>query len=568
MNCEMAEKYLSAYLDDMLDPQLHEEVEAHLESCAVCSEVVAEYRRFDTLLSETPRFSPPPELRDRIFNSPEMAAILRQEAGANEAPAQAPATRPRRSPTRGSPPRWTRIALQSAAVIAIIVGSALLFKQGFFHFGTTTTGHTSTPAIEGPTQAPPAPLGAGSRVVYEHGGELWSGPEDGPGLGQQLNPANIPVSTIWSVSPGGKLVAYAEAGTGRIHIIRSDGQEDMVTSSFSAICRDNTLCTDYPPSLVWSPNSRYIAYQSSDGTLHLLTVAGASDQAVSAGQQGIVTSLLWSSDSQQLAFVGVNGQAESIWSFDPARGSLKQVSASPASANSAATIRDIYWLADTQLPTLTWTTWVPSTQSLTGIFARELGGGSPVERLTPAGLRLTGAGFTPRQGGVWLVAAINQGGTPEIGTVAVSHPGLQITNATPQITTTGVYWSPLGDTAALVTSTGQMFLATDNGALLSASELNNVTGAPVWSADGSNLATPLNIGIINLDIVAGNPTGVHRLLPSLATPASVTMLWSPDGRDIAIATPSGIFLTSADGKNTKQVDAQTATGLLGWSLSG
>ena len=95
MNCEMAEKYLSAYLDDMLDPQLHEEVAAHLESCAVCSEVVAEYRRFDTLLSETPRVSPPPELRDRIFSSPEMAAILRQEAGASEAPAQAPATRPR-----------------------------------------------------------------------------------------------------------------------------------------------------------------------------------------------------------------------------------------------------------------------------------------------------------------------------------------------------------------------------------------------------------------------------------------------------------------------------------------
>ena len=97
MNCEKAEKYLSAYLDDMLDPQLREEIAAHLESCALCSEVVAEYRRFDTLLSETPKLSPPPELRDRIFNSPEMAAILRQEAGASLASAQAPAAGSRRS---------------------------------------------------------------------------------------------------------------------------------------------------------------------------------------------------------------------------------------------------------------------------------------------------------------------------------------------------------------------------------------------------------------------------------------------------------------------------------------
>ena len=79
MNCEMAEKNLSAYLDDMLDPQLHQEVAAHLESCAICSEVVAEYRRFDALLAETPRVSPPPELRDRIFSSPELAAAVRQQ---------------------------------------------------------------------------------------------------------------------------------------------------------------------------------------------------------------------------------------------------------------------------------------------------------------------------------------------------------------------------------------------------------------------------------------------------------------------------------------------------------
>src|SRR5690242_14712097 len=77
MTCEKAEEFLSAYLDDMLAPPLREEVRAHVETCAHCSELAADYRRFDLLLAAAPRVAPPAELHDRIFDSPKFAALLR-----------------------------------------------------------------------------------------------------------------------------------------------------------------------------------------------------------------------------------------------------------------------------------------------------------------------------------------------------------------------------------------------------------------------------------------------------------------------------------------------------------
>ena len=569
MNCEMAEKNLSAYLDDMLDPQLHQEVAAHLESCAICSEVVAEYRRFDTLLAETPRVSPPPELRDRIFSSPELAAAVRQQAESSDsATSPAPVPRAGRSPRRGSPPRWTRIALQSAAVFAIIVGSALLFKQGFFHSSAATTGHTSTPVVGNITPTG-VPLAAGNRVIYEHGGALWSAPESGPEIGQQLTPASMQVSTFWSVSPDGGLVAYAETGTGRIHIIRSDGQSDIAFSSFSVLCTTGALCADHTPTLSWSPDGRYIAYQSIDGTLHVVNADGTNDRSLTSGKQGIATSPLWSSDGRQLAFVEVAATGESIFSFDFSSSRLIQVAASVDPVNSAAIVQKMFWLPDKGHPALTWTAWDTTSQSLKGIFTSSLVGNVTVARLTPANLQLTAAGFTPTQGnGIWLLAATNQNGAPEIATVAAGQSGLSITNGAPGVVISGIYWSPVGGSAAVVTSNGQMFLTTNDGASLQEPPLGGVTGTPVWSPDGIHLAILVDQLIFSLSVDNGSFTQPIRLLPAVQTPATVTMLWSPDSLDIAIATLSGTYLTSSDGKLTKQIDAQNATGLFVWSYAG
>ena len=81
MNCEQVEEQLSAYLDNMLvlgetetaasADQLHADITVHLQGCLRCSNIIADYRRNDTLLSEMPRISPFPALRNRIFSSPE-----------------------------------------------------------------------------------------------------------------------------------------------------------------------------------------------------------------------------------------------------------------------------------------------------------------------------------------------------------------------------------------------------------------------------------------------------------------------------------------------------------------
>jgi WD40 repeat protein len=578
MNCEKAENNLSAYLDDMLDPQLREEVAAHLESCASCSEVVAEYRRYDILLRDTPRVSPSPELRDRIFGSPQYAAILRREDKAGDGSSGVPQPRPHQSP-----PRWTRVALQSAAVLAIIIGSALLFKQGFFHSSPTTTGHTSTPIIGNNQQT--APLPAGNRIVYERNGALWSAPETGPGVGQQLTPISIQVGNIWSVSPDGQLVAYIEASLGRIHVIRADRLNDVALASYSALC-SNSSCTVHP-TLVWSPDGKYLAYLSIDGTLHVVNADGALDRIVVISEQGVTTSLLWSSDSLRLAFVRVNGSLESIWNYNlNGSAAATQVAASVDPANGAASVEELFWLNNPNQPTLTWVSWQKSTGSVTGIFSADVLGSPAVQRLTPANAKLTAAGFNSLEGtGTWLVGITDETGAPEIATVEGSRSGLVITNAnfvsafssmigTGTIgTINGIYWSPIGDTVAVVTTTGQMALARNNGASLSPIFSSNVTGAPAWSPDGTHLATPLSFGVMSLDITSGSlntfQPSLHRLLPSVPALITATMLWSPNGLDIAITSPSGTYLTSSDGKSfIKQVDTATAIGPFAWSHSG
>ncbi|GCE27909.1 hypothetical protein KDA_33930 [Dictyobacter alpinus] len=58
MNCEQVKDLLSPYLDDQLTVQERQSVASHLQICEMCCTILTDYRRFDALLSQLPRFAP------------------------------------------------------------------------------------------------------------------------------------------------------------------------------------------------------------------------------------------------------------------------------------------------------------------------------------------------------------------------------------------------------------------------------------------------------------------------------------------------------------------------------
>jgi hypothetical protein len=76
MNCELVKALLHAYLDNELALDGRQGVTSHLQSCAACSTLLADFRRFDELLSRLPHAEPRPSLRDRIFSSTEYKNLI------------------------------------------------------------------------------------------------------------------------------------------------------------------------------------------------------------------------------------------------------------------------------------------------------------------------------------------------------------------------------------------------------------------------------------------------------------------------------------------------------------
>ena len=58
MNCEMAQRKLSAYLDGELDAALHQELAGHLRQCPGCREELEELGGVDILLRSLPQYHP------------------------------------------------------------------------------------------------------------------------------------------------------------------------------------------------------------------------------------------------------------------------------------------------------------------------------------------------------------------------------------------------------------------------------------------------------------------------------------------------------------------------------
>ncbi len=71
MNCEQVKELLSMYLDNELAAEDRQSVACHLHFCTNCNAVLADFRRFDALLSHLPLVEPQRSLEEKIFSSTE-----------------------------------------------------------------------------------------------------------------------------------------------------------------------------------------------------------------------------------------------------------------------------------------------------------------------------------------------------------------------------------------------------------------------------------------------------------------------------------------------------------------
>lgn len=558
MNCEQAEDILSAYLDNILETPQRGEVESHLAQCAACTETLAEYRRYDGLLRVAPRTAAPEHLRARIFESEEYKRLLRELDRDSDGDRNTPAASPGR---RRGPATWPQRGLQIAAALALVLGSALLVTQGLLHSSPSSRrGQPIT--ISGNGQQ--APLAAGNRVVYQRAGILWSAPEAGVGLAQRLSPGGTSVAG-WAVSPDGQRIAYIDAASGRIHIIRADGQSDQSLGSSSVLASGSGFWRSdagraVSAGVVWSPSGEQIAFVAatspSTTALHLMNADGTNDRVVDDGAGSLIADPVWSADSLRVAYTRSSESAQSIWAYSEDLLKSQQLAAQTDVNDAAANAMDMVWLPDAVHPALTWA--ASDGQAVTGVFSQQLLSTDSPVRLTSVDAKLTSVSFSARGNGTWAVAGANG----SLAMISVSAPGAAISVSTGDAVRS-VVWSPAGDVAAFVTSSGDLGIWTPGSAPKVFA--HGVSGAPTWSIEGKLLAVSLPDGVLTVQVANGASVRVSRIT---SAGGSVALAWAPGGHTLAIEAPSGVTIVSADGSHERSVDSQPAdSATVTWTLA-
>lgn len=555
MTCEWVEGNLTAYLDDALDSQSRDDVGTHIERCSHCQSLLDDYRRDERLLRALPTAIPDDHLRERIFDSPEYAAITRRLAGG---------ARPTRS-------RVLRALLPAAALIALALGAGLFARERFFTQGGSASNHkNNTIGAPGSFTYPLAP---GQRVIFARDGALWSAPET-PGSNsatasapQQLTPVSAQVAA-WSVAPssgaqGGHLVAWVDSKTGALHLVRADGLADQVVAQIAST--GQTIPQAALDSLVWAPNGSRLAFASMDASgalsLRIITVAGPDttngvQTSAPIAINPLVGAPVWSADSQALAWVTRGGASQNVWALR--NGAISQVASQADPADSQTTVARLGWSGRS----VTWAT--QNGGQITGVFAA-IPGATSATRLTPAQARYTAAALSRR--GEWLLAGqgalwrVTPGAGALIWTASLTRPVSQM------------LWAPDGKTAALLTTdsavgaqTAHLTLWSPIAGLKTVSNNAALAASPVWSADSQRLAYVASGQVVIARIQSGQSLGTLSA-GAIATPASLA--WSPDGGSVAISAARGVYLAASDGQTFTLItsNAPSASDLM-WSTAG
>ncbi len=567
MKCTWVEGQLSEYLDEALDPQTRSQVQDHLGQCATCKDILEEYRRFDRLLANEPLIEPPAELRARIFESDEFAALMRELDQESPSSTENTLATARLRKNSGLSPVWTRALLPVAAALTLTLGGALVAKETIL--APSSPSGAQQPATYGaPTGV--RPLAAGSRVVYEHGGRLWSAPASGPGLAQPLTPTNVTVGA-WSVSPlggssGGKVVAYLDARTGSLHVIRADDQNDTRIGSATPTHPAAALWSSAAGhalsqgGIAWSPDGSRIAYLAVNAaggtTAHLINADGTNDRALNASSAAITSRLVWSADSLHLAYTVGNGQSVALRAYDLVTEKTATVATAADPQAPGATFGTIAWLPSTLTPGVTWT--AQSSSGGTSVFSRVLAGGDTIrlggtDAIAAADYVASGAD------GAWVLASGSGVRVVSAATGAVTA------SATASDTVQRVAWSPDGQTVAFVAGSSLSIWHLGSDPVAVASNVS-ATITPVWSADGSQLAYLAGNTVVSARLAGGS---VQQVTVLATNTTATAMAWAPDSHTLAISTAHGTVVVSTEGTGARSVDtASPDDGILAWSVAG
>jgi Tol biopolymer transport system component len=622
MNCEQVEELLSAYLDNELAPEERRVVAAHVEECSHCSAVLADFRRHDFLLSQLPRVSPSPALRDRIFSSSEYLELTgtfdsssaetnpykhprieptgrphlialpggRSSRGGLLSGSGTPAPEPQ--PTRKQPAlRLRRKGSPLLRAMYVAIAATILLTIGVVGYISLRlmqpAGQANSGIIPPPASLQQGPLAAGMHLIFLRDGKLMSIPADGSTGAVALTPANVTVASNWAISaplPGrsaGDMLAYIDLQTATVHTIRSDGLSDKIIPQRllkAGIQPSSIWDTDTGAailsSLAWSPasNNSMLAFVADpNGTdltnLYIYSTGTSSVQMVSLPLQGSVSHPVWSPDGLRIAFAFTHNGSTSILDYNVQNHGLLTI-ANGSQQQSGDSVLSFDWSPDTDTPAITWSAGVPG--HVHSIWTRRVGVSSDVApRLIAQGDYTEALYSWNGHGGVgsWLLVGSPNGRTADLWRADVE--GVSPVQLTSGQQISYAQWSPDG-MAAYYLNEVSSGLGTLHVVHMATGENTQVaTGvatepAPAWSYDSQELAYSTAAQMMVVNVQAGQ----KPLALKLHGPVSAFIWSATSTHQLVVALgdgQEGIFLVDTQHNTTTQVDKKGVTGPITWS---
>ena len=630
MNCEQVEERLSAYLDNMLAPEERRALALHLQGCPRCMMLLAELRQNDILLARLPRVNPSPTLHERIFSAPEFVELVRmfpdrvashgrqvqpwtqtqpvrgypgflapaplQDRFAPQTPAtnMLPAPTPfllRASPLAHSPRKQARFTLLKwalAAVLVMALGTAALLSLSFRQPASTRVSGAITPPAAGPQAGQEMPLAAGMRFVFLRDGALWSVLIDGGAhQPERLTPAGVTVAAGWVVSPparghaAGDMLAYVDLKGGRVHTIRSDGQQDILVpqalfkgaASAAGWAGDtgNTILNN----LAWSPDGSTLAFVGSpagDGQTHLYLYSLDTNtvREISTGFTGSASHLVWSPDGTRLAFTATNDGAINVLDYNAQNREVLNLSnLAAAQGTSANQVLTLDWSSNAGGPAVTWS--LGSIGHISSLWLHHVGvAGTIYPQLLLSGDYLQ-ALYSPGGDhgvGCWLLVTTIAGRAGDVWRISLA-PGARLLPLSQGRQVSLARWSPDGSAVFYLdgqnNGVGNGHLvnpATGSDRLLSGDMAANP--APAWSNDGQQLAYSAGSTLTLVNTINGSQTAHIQLSGKITG-----LTWSPDIAHqliVALGGPtSGLYLVDTQRNTSLQLDHPGVASAIQWT---